>query len=219
MGENGIPRPARIAALLTFLLAPAGLLLLADGILETHWWHTPGADRLAAVFRAVDTQFGIDRPVLLRGSGGAVELMILGLACLACAAAARMVLRGRRWTRNLALVLAIATFLLGLIDIGIDSAPVQDLAGYYQTLDNVGAGGFLPEIRSLMYPGWYQWLEDSVQGVQVLVSLAAMVALAGTAVWCADYFVSKRAETAAPTAWDEAISRIRAQNASKARRD
>ena len=217
MEEDSAPRPARIAALLTLLLAPAGLLLVADGVWETHWWHTPAADRLNTIFHQVDARFGIDRPVLLRGSGGAVELIILGAACVACALAARMVLRGRRWTRNAALILAIVTFLVGLIDIGVDSAALQDLTGYYRTLNNVGAGDFVPEIRSLMYPGWYQWLEDSVQGLQVLASLAALVALAGTAVWCADHFVSKRAETAPPTAWDEAISRIRAQNAATRR--
>jgi hypothetical protein len=78
-------------------------------------------------------------------------------------------------------------------------------------LTQLAGGAGVAEIRALLYPGWYSWVEDIAQGLYVLASLATALTLTYAAVWHSDYFSSKGTDTAAPDSWDAAISRIRQQ--------
>jgi hypothetical protein len=189
-------------------MAPVGLLLLVGGIMDLHWWSTPAAARLVGLFTQIRIERGAQPPALLRSGGGAVELVVIGAVCLAYAILAPLIAKGRRWARTWGLALGFGTFLIGLVSIGADASQPIDLKGYLDMLARSAAAGAIPQIKALLYPGWYAWLEDIAQGLQVLMSFAAAVALAGAVVWDPDYFASKKAATAAPDAWAAAISRI-----------
>ncbi|WP_213454390.1 hypothetical protein [Rhizomonospora bruguierae] len=213
MTGKDTPRRVRTAAALTWVMAPTGLLLVLAGLLELRWWSTPSASRLVALLASLKAEYGAAPPALLRGGReGAVELVVLGVVCAACATLAPLVARGRRWARTCVLAVGTGTFVLGLMGIGADSWALQDREGYYHTLAQSTAGAHIPTIKALFYADWYPWLEDIAQGAQVLASLAVIVALAVAAMWHTDYFVAKRATEAAPTAWDDALARIREQN-------
>lgn len=212
-----VPRRVRIASGLTYLVAPAGLLLVIVGLLELHWFSTPSAARLSTVIAEIKDQFGAGPPELLRGRGGAVELIVIGVLCLACAIAAPLVAKGRRGARAWVLALGIATAVIGLLGIGADSSDLRDLKTYFDTLEQSSdAAPRIPEINALLFPGWYSWLEDIAQGLQVLVSLAAAIAVTIAGIWHPEYFVAKEAETAPPSEWDAAMARIR-QKAARSR--
>ena len=209
MAGVDVPRRVRVATMFTWLLAPAGLLLILDALWELHWWGTPSAVRLVAVLAEVKDKFGIEPPALLRGRTGPDEMIVLGAAALACAFLAPMVRGGRRWARSWGLALGIATLVVGLVFIGADTTQPQDLRGYLEAVTQGESAAYLPEIRALVYPGWYGWLEDIAQGLQVLASAAATATLAIAVIWHGDYFTSKKAETVAPDEWDAAITRLR----------
>jgi len=203
-----VPRPVRAATVFTWLLAPAGLLLVLDGLWELRWWGSPAAARLLAAFAKVQAEFGAEPPPLLRGRSGAVVLIVLGVVTLACAMLAPLIYKGRLWARTWSMVLGIATLFVGLASIGADAYHPQDLSGYLSSLAQGESAGSIPLITSLMYPGWYSWLEDIAQGLQVLASAAAVAALVAAVISHRDYFTAKRAEAAAPDEWDAAISRL-----------
>jgi len=213
MTGSDAPKRVRIAALLTGLIAPAGLLLLLDGLLELHWWSTPHAARLTTLFENLRTERGLGPPLLLRGRGGALELIVLGGICLVSLVLAPLVRKGRLWARTWALVLGIGTAVLGVVAIGADASDPSDVDGYFRTLTDFALADRIPPMKALLYPSWYMWLEDSAQGLQVLVSIAAVVALGYASIWHADYFVSKKAETATQDEWGATIGRIRAKRA------
>jgi len=194
-------------------MAPAGLLLVAAGIVDLHWWSTPDAARLVAVFAQLRIEQGYPAPALLRNHGGAVELMIIGAVCLAYACLAPLIYKGRRSALNWAMVFGFGTGLVGLVGIGVDASTPVDLKGYLDTLVNTASSGPIPEIKALVYPAWYAWLEDTSQGLQTLLAFAGAVALVGAVVWHPDHFVGKGTRSTPPDAWDAAISRIREENA------
>jgi hypothetical protein len=192
-------------------MVPAGVLVLLDGLWELRWWSTSAAARLIELTAQIRDQHGIDPPTLLRGRGGAMELVVLGAAGVAFAFLVPLMRKGRRRALTTGLVLALVTFLIGLVAIGTDESVPHTLTDYFASLTQFAGGAGLAEIRSLLYPGWYSWLEDIAQGLQVLASLAAVLALTYAAIWHSDYFGSKGSDSAAPDSWDSAISRIRAQ--------
>lgn len=203
-----VPARVRVAAVFSWLLAPVGLLLVADGLWELRWWGTPSAVRLVAVLAEIEQKYGAEPPALLRGRTGAVELIVLGAAVVAWAALAPLVRKGRRWARTWGFVLGIATLVVGLAFIGADLSQPHDLKSYLDGLAQSTAADRIPEIRSLVYPGWYAWCEDIAQGLQVIAAAAAVAALAAAVLSNADFFTTKRAETAGPDEWDAAITRI-----------
>jgi hypothetical protein len=203
-----VPRRVHAATVFTWLLAPVGLLLIVDGLWELHWWGSPSAVRLVAVLAEIKDRFGAEPPSLLRGRTGAVELIVLGAVAVAWALLAPLVRKGRRWARSWGFVLGIAALVVGLAFIGADASQPQDLKSYLDGLAQGTSAARVPEIKSLVYPGWFAWLEDIAQGLQVLASAAAVAALSVAVIWHSDYFTSKRAETAGPDEWDDAISRI-----------
>lgn len=95
--------------------------------------------------------------------------------------------------------------------IGADASQPTDVRGYLEALTQAGNTSPVPEVKALIYPGWYAWFEDLAQGFQVLASLAVAVVLAAVAIWHPDYFASDKAATAAPDPWDDALSRIHRQ--------
>ena len=196
--------------ILAWLMVPAGLLLIADGLLELHWWGSPEAARLLAVTAEIKARYGTEPPVLLRGRGGAALLIVIGTVCLAYAILAPLIARGRRAAYTWALALGGGTFLVGLIGIGTDMAQPHDLNGYYTALTQVNLEDLVEQIRALVYPGWYSWFEDLAQGLQVLTSLAVVLALLGMTIWHADHFLGQAGETE-PDPWDAAVRRIHQQ--------
>lgn len=215
VAEIDVPKGVRIASALVALMAPAGLFLLVAGILDLSWWSTAGAARLLEVFTQIRIEHGAQAPALLRRGGAAVELVVIGAACLAYGMLAPMIIKGRRWARTWGLVLGLATFVVGLVGIGADATQPTDLRTYLDLLTNAAAGEQIPQIKALIYPGWQLWIEDLAQGLQVLVSLAAAVALVGAGVFDPHHFAAKQGPETAPDAWDAAISRIRQENAQR----
>ncbi|MEU4244580.1 hypothetical protein [Actinoplanes sp. NPDC026619] len=203
------PRVVRVAAWLTLALAPAGLLLLIVGILEVQWWGSDGSKRLLALLDSINNEFGIEPPALLRTREGAIELIILGLFCLAYASLGIWLLRGRLWARTWALAAGAVAALAGLIGVGADSTESHTLADYYAKLNGSVIGDHIPQVKALLYPGWYSWAEDIAQGLQVILSLAAFVALAYAVISHGDFFTGGRAVDAPPDEWDSALSRVR----------
>jgi hypothetical protein len=211
MTGTEVPRGVRISANVAWVMVPAGLLLLLDGLWELRWWATSAAARLTQLLAQISEQRGIDPPALLRGRGGAAELVVLGAVGVAFAFLAPLVRKGRRWALTTGLVLASASFLIGLVAMGTDQSVPHTLSDYFASLTQLAGGAGVTEIRAVLYPGWYSWVEDIAQGLHVLASLAATLGLTYAAIWHSDYFGSKGADTAAPDSWDAAISRIRQQ--------
>jgi hypothetical protein len=206
--EN-VPRQVRLATLTTWLMAPAGLLLLIAGGIELHWYGTTTAHRLTDTFQQIKTQYGVEPPFLLRGKGGAAQLVVMGAAGMAFAALAPLVAKGRRWARTCGIVLGGGLFFVGLLFIAGDvNNGSHDVTAYFASLRAQELQARIPEVRAALPPGWYSWFEDIVQGLQALTSLVTVGALAAATISHGDYFVTKKAETAAPDEWDDAISRL-----------
>lgn len=203
-----VPRRVRAASLFTWLLVPAGLLLAADGAWELRWWGSDSAKRLLALLASIKSQFGTEPPVLLRGHGGAAALLVLGLIVLGVGLLAPMISRGRRWARTTAILLGLGTLALGLAFIGGDLSDPNDLAAYLANLHQGIADQQIPRVEALIYPGWYNWVEDIAQGLQVIASAAAVAALSWSVMTDGDYFTSKQAEQAGRDEWDDAITRL-----------
>jgi len=209
MTGTDAPKAVRRAALLTFLLAPAGLLLIVDALIELRWWGSSGADRLLAQLAKLQTEYGLEPPALLRGRDGAVELLVLGLACVAFSALGVWLLRGRLWARTTAMVGGVVLILFGLIGVGTDAAESNTLAVFFKNMSGSAIDDQIPAVRALLYPGWYSWAEDILQGFQLLASLAALIALTAAVIGHSDYFTGGRSVDAAPDEWDDAMARIR----------
>jgi hypothetical protein len=212
MTGTDAPRTVRLAAVLTMAVAPVGLLLLLDGLLELHWWGTSEAHQLMALLDKIQADYGIEPPALLRGRLGAVLDVILGLVCIAYGCLGIWLLRGRLWARTAALVTGALATLVGVIGVGADSTEPRTLAAYFADLHGSQISDREPLVRALLYPGWYSWAEDIVQGLQVLVSLAALVALGWAVITHSDYFSGRRDVDAPPDEWDNALTRVREQS-------
>lgn len=203
------PRRVRVAAWLTWMMAPVGLLLVFVGVLELRWWSSDQAHRLVALLAQLRSEYGLQPPALLRDRGGAVELIILGAVCIAYAGLGFGLMRGRLWARAWAFGLGGALLLVGVIGVGGDASESSTLAVYFKTLHDSAIGDQAPAVRALLYPGWYSWIEDIAQGLQVLGVVAVMIALAAAVVAHGDYFVGKPSTGGPPDEWDSALSRIR----------
>jgi hypothetical protein len=206
------PRVVRVAAWLTLALAPVGLLLLLDGILEWQWWGSGESKRLITLLDSINNEYGIEPPALLRTREGAAELIILGVFCLGYALLGIWLLRGRLWARTWAMVAGALAALAGLIGVGADSTESHTLADYFAKMNGSVIGDRIPAVKALLYPGWYSWAEDIAQGLQVLLSLAAFIALAYAVISHGDFFTGGRAVDAPPDEWDSALSRVRDQS-------
>jgi hypothetical protein len=199
----------RIASALSLAMLSAGLLLVVAGIVELHWWGTSAPARLSTIFADIERQDGPSGPRMLRGHAGAVELLMVGVASVACAGLAPLFAWGRRWARTVVLIISAVLFLDGLLGIGADTfGSSSDVSGYLAALDNTSFGQLIPEITSLLYPSWYSWVEDIGQELQLALSLACFTAASWAVMRNADYFTTKKADETEPDEWDTAISRI-----------
>jgi hypothetical protein len=203
-----IPRSVRIAALFVWLLLPAGLLLVLDGLWELHWWGTSSAGHLHDLLRTIQEKYGNEPPILLRGKGGAVELVVLGAIVMAIGCLAPQIRQGWRTARTLVLLFSIGTAGIGLAFIGGDLSVPIDLHGYLVSLRQGTAVDYVRQVEALVYPGWYPWVEDIAQGLQVIASLAAVVALGLATMSDGDFFTAKGKDQGPPDEWDDAISRL-----------
>jgi hypothetical protein len=206
VAQSDAPKSVRIAVVLAWTLAFAGLVLIVAGGLDLHWWGTPAAAKLDDLFARIKTEYGPPPPALLRRGEGAILLVVLGAVCLAYAILSPLIGKGRGWARTWGLVISLATFFFGLVLIGADASQPTDLRGYLDLLAQVGNTDPVPQVKALIYPGGYAWFEDLAQGFQVLASFAVAVMLAVVAIWHPDHFARG---TAAPDPWDDALSRIR----------
>ncbi|WP_433301959.1 hypothetical protein ACQP2F_07615 [Actinoplanes sp. CA-030573] len=212
MTGTDAPRPVRVAAWLTMALAPVGLLLLLDGFLELHWWGTTEERQLIALLAKIETDYGIEAPALLRGRDGAIQLVILGLLCIAYATLGLWIRRGRLWARTTALTTGVLLTLVGLFGVGADATESRPLSVYFDNLTGSAIPDRIAAVKALLYPGWYSWFEDIAQGLQVIASLAAVVAIAAAVITHSDYFSGGRSVDAPPDEWDAALGRVREQS-------
>lgn len=219
MAGVAVPRVVRVASALAWALGVAGLLLIVVGVLELHWWGTPDATKMQQLFTQIKARPGIEPPVVLRGKSGAVELLLLGVLCCAYAGLAPLIARGRRWARTLGIVGGLVVFFFGLIGIGVDETVPEDLGAYFHVLTNLGSGDLVSQITPLLYPGWYSWIEDIAQGLQVLLALALVVALIWVGSTDADFFASRKGATAAPDEWESAITKLHRETVRRPERD
>ena len=211
MTVDGTPRGVRVIVLLAWSMVPAGALLVLAGALDLVWWASPGAGRLTTLMDGLRAEYGVHPPAMLRHGSGAVTLLVLGAAGMAYALLAPAIRRGRRWARSWALGVAFAMFLITLMGIGADASQPTYLRDYYAVLQWTGLGDRIPEVRSLIYPGWYSWLEDVAQGVAAAVALAVVVGLAWAAAAHPDHFVgsARAGAPAEPDEWDAALAKVR----------
>jgi hypothetical protein len=205
------PRKVRLAALLVFLMVPAGLLLAGDGLWELHWWSTPKAKQLLAVMAQLEADRGLEPPAMLRHGGDAGLLVVLGVAGIAAGVLGWWILRGRRWARTWTMVSVGLVLVIGLFAIGADASQPKYLADYLAFLKHDGLTDRVPQIQALIYPGWSAWAEDLSQALQVLVAAAALLALAAAVIGHGQYFVSRKADETPDDEWDDAFNRIRQQ--------
>jgi hypothetical protein len=210
---SGIDAPlsVRRAAWLTLAMIPVGLLLLADGLLEVRWFGTGEAHRLATLLAWLEDEYGLFPPALLRGRDGATQLVVLGTVGVTYGGLGFWIFRGRLWARGLALSLGCLTLLVGVFGLGADASEAHTPASYFSTMASSAIGDRIPEVRALFYPDWYPWAEDILQGMQVLVTLAAVIALIAAVITDGSYFVPRSGDDVAPDEWDAALSRIRQQ--------
>jgi hypothetical protein len=203
-----IPRRVHVATTFIWLLAPAGLLLLLDGLWELRWWGSSSAHHLLAVLDSIKQEFGVEPPALLRGHTGAWELVVLGLLTMIPATLAPAVRRGSRTARTWVYGLAIATLAVGVAFIGSDATQPIDLHTYLANMHQGVATERIPEINAAMYPAWYSWAEDLAQAVQVLAAAVAIGTLSAAVIWHGDWFFGRHAAEPEADAWDDAITRL-----------
>jgi hypothetical protein len=209
-GMTGVDIPRRVGVATTFiwLMAPAGLLLVLDGLWELRWWGSSSAHHLLAVMKDINQQFGVEPPTLLRGHAGAWELVVLGLLTMVPAALAPAVRRGSRSARTWVYGLAIASLAIGLAFIGSDATQPIDLHTYLANLHQGIAVQRIGEVNAAIYPSWYPWAEDIAQGLQALVAALAIGTLSAAVIWHGDWFFGRHKAEPEADAWDDAISRL-----------
>ncbi|WP_250009566.1 hypothetical protein [Actinoplanes sp. M2I2] len=203
------PRGVRVATVLAWLMVPAGVLLIAAGVLDLAYWGSPGAARLTTLMTDIETEYGVRPPAMIRAGGGAVLLVVAGAAGLAYAGLAPLIGRGVRWARSWGLGVAAAVFLTGLMTIGADASQPAYLRDYFTSLTWATIGDRIPLVQAQLYPAWYPWLEDLAQGAGTVLALGVVVALVWAGVTNAEHFMS-RGDPGEPDEWDTAIARLRA---------
>jgi hypothetical protein len=208
MAGAEIPRRVGVATTMIWLLAPAGLLLVLDGLWELRWWGSPSAHRLVTLLADIKRDFGAEPPTLLRGHTGAIELIVLGLLTMAPAALAPAVRGGSRTARLWVFVFGIGTLAIGLALIGSDATQPVTLHTYLAGLHQGIATERIPAVNAAMYPSWYPWAEDIAQGLQVVTAALAVGALSLAVIWHGDWFFGHEKAEPADDAWDAAISRL-----------
>jgi hypothetical protein len=191
-----------------WLLAPAGLLLVLDGLWELRWWASPSAHKLVSLLADIKREFGVEPPELLRGHTGAIELVVLGLLTMVTAAFALAVRRGSRTARAWVFALAIVMLAIGVAFIGSDATQPVTLQTYLAGMHQGIAADRIPEVNAAMYPAWYSWAEDIAQGVQLLAVALALGALSIAVIWHGDWFFGRAKAQPADDEWDAAISRL-----------
>jgi hypothetical protein len=205
----GAPRGVRLAALLTLAMVPVGLLLVLDGLLELRWWASAGAHQLLDLLAQLKTTYGFIPPALLRGHAGAIQLVGLGVVGAAFGLTGLWLRRGRLWARTWALALGAITFLFGLVCLGSDVTEPNPPAKYLSLLQDSAVPQYVPQVQALLYPNWYPWAEDLLQGAQALVTLAALIALIAAVIAHGDFFFGRPLGDEEPDEWDAALTRIR----------
>jgi hypothetical protein len=161
-----------------------GLALVAIGLIELRWWRLPSTGRLFELFAAVKADNGLGRPTLLRESGGAWELVFVGVVTMAYASFAPFIQRHSRSARTAAIVLGVLFLLYIVVDIGGD-ATVAHPAGEYVRLLGVHKpvpGATPADFAPLWPPAWYSWFEDLAQGALAVGLLVTLIALASAAI-------------------------------------
>ncbi|GAA0430202.1 hypothetical protein Aca07nite_38890 [Actinoplanes capillaceus] len=208
MEITGAPRLVRLSSILLGVLALTGLFLVIVAVVELRWWGTSAPEKLTAIFADIADQDGPRPPLMLRGHGGAIELLVMGVVGVACGVLAPLVLRGRRWARTTILVTTSALALWGMLSVGADGGALTGFPAYFDELAGDGFAARVPEIDALLYPDWYSWAEDIAQGLLLIMSLTCLVALAWAVIRHGDYFTTKRVDQAGPDVWQETLSRI-----------
>jgi hypothetical protein len=165
-------------------MVPIGIALIAIGLVEVRWWDLPSTGRLFDLFALVKADNGLERPELLRGYGGAWELVGLGVISLAYAGFAPYISRGSRSARTYAFVAGILLLCYVIVDIGADATFGRTVGEYVALLGQHKAvpGATPVEFAPLWPPSWYSWFEDLAQGLQALAFLGALIALAAAAI-------------------------------------
>ena len=200
------PRGVRLASLFTLAMVPVGVLLVLDGLLELRWWSSAQAHQLLDLLAQLKTTYGLVPPALLRGHSGAVQLLLLGVAATAFGLLGLWVRRGRLWARTWALGLGAATFLFGLVCIGSDVTEPNPPATYLTLLEDSAVPQFVPQVEALLYPSWYPWAEDLIQGAQVLMTLVALARAGRRGDRARRLLRRPQAGDDAPDEWDAAMS-------------
>ena len=184
MEASRVPRSQRTATLILWSMVPIGIALIVIGMIELRWWNSPQTDRLFDLFAVVKADNGLVRPALLRGPGGAWELIGLGAISLAYAGFAPYIRKGNRGARTIAMIAGAGLLLYTVVDIGGDATFGMTISSYLTQLSELKPvpGATAVEFLPLWPPAWYSWFEDIAQGAQAVAFLAALIALATVAI-------------------------------------
>jgi hypothetical protein len=179
-----VPRSQRIATFILWSMVPIGIALIVIGLIELRWWNSPQTDRLFDLFAVVKADNGLARPALLRGPGGAWELVGLGAISLAYAGFVPYIRKGNRSARTIAMVAGAGLLLYTVVDIGGDAMFGTTIGSYLTQLGELKPvpGATAAEFLPLWPPAWYSWFEDIAQGAQAVAFLAAFIVLATVAI-------------------------------------
>lgn len=186
MDQDRASRGVRNATVILLAMVPIGIALIVIGLLEVRWWHSGDTGRLLGLFDKVKLDNGLVRPVLLRGKEGAFELIALGFLSLGYVCLASFVRKANRTARTWGLAAGSVLLLYTLLQIGSDAAMFGQttIGSYLAQLSQLKPvpGATAADLLPLFPPAWYSWLEDIAQGLQALAFVAALIALARTAV-------------------------------------
>ncbi|WP_162907189.1 hypothetical protein [Allorhizocola rhizosphaerae] len=214
MTSRPVPGAVRAAAIALGALAFIGATLIVVGVLEILWWRSPDAAGLAVIFDRVKQTYGLDRPAMLRGVGGAGVLIAFGVVALGLSGLAWPIRDGHQWARTTAVVGMIGLVVVVGVDIGSDLVLATSPATYtaeVASFDPQGRVVRVEDIQALLYPAWYPWLEDVAQGALVLVCVFALLALGKAAVWSEGYFKAGP-DARTDDAWGAKLAKIREEN-------
>jgi hypothetical protein len=178
---------------------------MAIGIIETRWWRSDNTAHLMDLFHRVEAATALERPLILRGRVGAVELIGTGVLVAAVVALVPLVRRGRR---TAALWLSGGVLVFMLVQIAGDLAVSSNIDQYLFLLANNTAvpGATAADIVPLLPPGWYSWVEDISQGAAAAMVAVLVIALARLTIPMSRPMTAGRSE---PTdAYGQALRRI-----------
>ena len=190
------PRSVRIATMILWAMVPIGIALIVIGILEVRWWQSSDTSRLLGLLDKITADNGLARPTLLRGFGGAFELIALGGVSLGYACLAPFVRKGRPRARTFGIVAGLALFLYSLLAIGAEATYGTSISDYLKQLaiPSPVPGATAADITPLFPPAWYSWFEDIAQGLQTIGFLASAIALVAMSIMGGEQAVAAREE-------------------------